>query len=255
MIAILHIPARPLVAIVVAAFVLLLANVAGAKDNCGSIDRVIVAFRLAHTLYPELKGKELSLTLAEGHGGSTGGPAMALALFIKVDKPFLKATNAGQGQASEVTTRQNADAELPLSFHYNFIDLASGGDVVCRPVQFIKDMDSKQMAEARAAINAHPEWTDAEDLEAAGKYNLRFGPDNKIGLLRTLPLGQLNMFYAPLRIERVRFSVTGVKQAGSSFADLRWYIDAREVGTPRELEITVDPFIGRIDGISESRKQ
>lgn len=255
----------PLVfAVIALSCILALSSTARSTDKCGSLDRVIIAIRLTQTLYPELKGKEFSLQFSEGTGGPLSGPADVRSFHITIDRP------QWHPPANEASRRESQSSqdniESPLYFNFSFIDYDSvqanvgkdlgkdlGRDLVCRPLQFLNESGRDQMKEARADINAHPEWTDAQDVEAAKQHGLRFGPDKKAMVLRSIPLGKLSEFYGPLHIKNARFSVAGnsIKEPHSSFADLRWYIDAEEVGTPRALQITVESFGGRIDGISE----
>jgi len=102
-------------------------------------------------------------------------------------------------------------------------------------------------------VNAHPEWTDEQDLEAARKLGMRFGPEKKAELLRILPLKELSSVYGPLQITEAEFRVTGKKEPESSFADLHWYVTAKHVGAPQklQLQILVEPFHGKIVAITE----
>jgi hypothetical protein len=83
---------------------------------------------------------------------------------------------------------------------------------------------SKEIHEAAELINAHPEWTDAQDVEAATKLGMRFGPDKNADLLRMLPLKGLSSICGPLQITEANFIIAGLKEPGSSFADLHWFI-------------------------------
>jgi hypothetical protein len=238
-------------------------NVAWGADKCGSLDRVIVAIRLARTLYPEVKGREFSLQFSEGTGGPPSSPADVRSFLIALDKPHWHPPGndgAHSDAGTESASAQGGDIDLPLYLHFEFVQPATVEAkylVSCRPHQFRNETESKQMKEARADINSDPEWSDTKELDAAKQFGLRFGPENKTALLRLIPLKELSTFYGPLRIKNVRFQIhgTGEKCAGCSFADLHWYIDAEEVGTPRALQITVEPFDGRIDGISEERER
>jgi len=77
--------------------------------------------------------------------------------------------------------------------------------VSCRPLQFRNDKESKQMKEAQTVINAHPEWTDAEESEAVNKLGLRFGPKSRNAVLGLVPLKDLTRLYGPLRITKAEF--------------------------------------------------
>jgi len=124
-------------------------------------------------------------------------------------------------------------------------------------MQFMLNRPNKMQEEARAEINAHPEWTDVEALEAAKRRGLRFGPSNKQAVLNLIPLKELSTFFGPLRIKRTQFTITSEheKDAEYSFASLSWYITAEEVGTTHALLIFVEPFGGHIVGLSEGDMQ
>jgi hypothetical protein len=126
-----------------------------------------------------------------------------------------------------------------------------GTELSCQPLKFMNRVGSKQIHAAAEVINAHPDWTDKEDLEAATKLGMRFGPDKKIDLLRILPLKGLSSVYGPLRITEANFSAAAVKQPGSNFADLHWYVTATRVNASQKLQIMVEPSHGKIVAISE----
>ena len=222
---------------------------------CGSLDRAVVAIRLAQALYPDLKGKELSLQFSEGTGGPLSSPADVRTLLITVDKPQWRPSKGdGEGTTgSQIISLRSGDIELPMYLHFEFIDAKGGAALLCRPVVFRNDKMGDMMKKARDTINAHPEWTDSQEVEASTKLGMKFGPDKKDALLKLLPLRQLSVFYGPLRIKKATFSVTGnsIKAPGASFADLSWSIQVERTGSPRgDLTIFVEPFGGRIVGIT-----
>jgi len=118
-------------------------------------------------------------------------------------------------------------------------------------LNFSNTRGSKQIHEAWDAINAHPEWTDEQDLEAARKMGMRFGPEKKADLLRILPLKELSHIYGPLQITQATFKVAGLKEPETSFADLHWFITAKRLGSQKILQIMVEPFHGQIIAISQ----
>ena len=107
------------------------------------------------------------------------------------------------------------------------------------------------MHDAWAVINGHPEWTDEQDLEAARKLGMRFGPEKKADLLRSLPLKALSSVYGMLEITQADFKIAGPKKPETSFANLHWFITASLIDTQKRLEIMVEPFHGRIIGINQ----
>ena len=84
---------------------------------------------------------------------------------------------------------------------------------------FRNDAVTQRVRDARALINAHPEWTDAQDVEAERQHGVRFGPSEKPAVLRNIPLQKLSQFLRSASCE-ARFSVAGdsMKEPHSSFA-------------------------------------
>ena len=227
-------------------------------DNCGSLDRVTHALQLAQILNPELKGGELNLQFSSG-SGPLSGSTDARSVLISVDKPpSYPGKTINQSNPELPSQSESTIVELPLYLEFGFAGSVVGkaGDVVgtkvsCYPLKFMNRVGSKQMHDAAEVINAHPEWTDAQDLEAAQKLGMRFGPDKKAELLRILPLKGLSSIYGPLQITEAKFETTGPKEPGSYFADLHWYVTAKRVGASEKVQIMIEPFYGRITAISQ----
>lgn len=97
-------------------------------------------------------------------------------------------------------------------------------------------------------MQSHPEWNAEEALSAVKRAGLRFGPNEKQKLLQGLPLTALGEIYGSLRIEHVEFSLMQEHERDAEwwFTELQWDISAKVAGTNRTLQITVDPFTGRI---------
>ena len=228
-------------------------NYAAEAEKCGSLDRVVIAIHLAQVLYPDLKGKEFSVQFSEGTGGPLSSAADVRTFSIAVGKAEWHAPGNDIAR-----TDIERDIDLPLYLYFDFTESATAASkylVSCRPLQLRNDKESKQMKEARTFINAHPEWTDAEESEAVNKLGLSFGPKSRTAVLSLIPLKDLSTLYGPLRITKAEFVMNGGgKCAGCSSADLRWWINADEVDTQRALQITIEPFQGKINGISEHRR-
>jgi hypothetical protein len=218
--------------------------------------------RLARTLYPDLRGKELSLAFSEGTGGPVSGPTDVRSLLVTIDKAQWHPPTAEMQTKAALGTPivQNDGPALPLYLRFSFIDFrktnshAVGNELTCRPQSFMNSLPSTGLREAERTINTHPEWTDAEMLTEARRLGLKFGPSDETSVVRLVPLKQLNSFYGSLRIKNAKFELygTAVKCSGCSFAHLRWYIEAEETGTSRILGISIDPFTGEITAIGES---
>lgn len=233
-------------------------------DKCGSLDRVTNALLLTQALYPEFKEREFSLQFSGGNGAPLSSPTDARTLVITVDKPQWHPPGSDAAHfdpAPQSRAAQSDDTELPLYLTFSFLNSDShsvenhDSGPVCRPVQFLNEHDGRRMREAKAVIDAHSEWTDAEESEAVNKLGLSFGPKSRTAVLRLVPLKDLSRLYGPLRITKAEFVMNGGgKCAGCSFADLRWWINVDEVDTQRALQITIEPFQGKINGISEHRR-
>jgi hypothetical protein len=150
------------------------------------------------------------------------------------------------------------EVELPLHLQFDFVRTVSdkagntvGRELTCQPWEFSNTFGGKQLHEAWDIINAHPEWTDEQDLEAARKLDMRFGPEKKADLLRMLPLKELSGIYGPLQTTVANFKTASLKEPGASFADLHWYVRAKRVSSEKSLAIMVEPFHGRIISITE----
>jgi hypothetical protein len=244
----------------IACLFLFVSSAAFGSEKCGSLDRAANAIRMAQVLYPELRGKEFSLQFSGGSGGILSGPSDARSFLITVDKPQSPPPVKTSERLDATPKSQNGgiEIELPLYLEFGFAEAILGktGDAVgtklsCQPLKFMNNKSSKHILEAAEVINAHPEWTDAQDLEAATKLGMQFGPDKKTAVLRLIPLKGLSGFYGPLRIKNIAFSVASKKEPGAYFTDLHWRITVEEIGTSRTLQIAIEPFGGKIDAIGE----
>lgn len=244
-----------------ACLVLSVSSAALVSDKCGSLDRAANAIRLAQILYPELRGRDFSLQFSEGTGGPLSGPTDVGSFLIAIDRPQWHPPHQSDGQPNskaQSSENENSEIELPLYLQFSFIrgavlgknEAVIGRELSCQPLNLSNTRGSKQIHEAWDVINAHPEWTDEQDLEAARKVGMRFGPEKKPDLLRILPLKELSGIYGPLQITKATFKVAGLKEAETSFADLHWFITARRVGTQKTMQIMVEPFQGKIIAIS-----
>jgi hypothetical protein len=243
------------------AIVALSSTSATGADKCGSLDRAANAIHMAQILYPELKGKEFSLQFSEGIGSMLSGPADVGDFLITVDKPEWHPPAQASEQLGGVFQSQDGTVEmgLPQYLRFTFIRAAIKGktgafvgrELSCWPLLFRNDKMSQRLLDAEEVINAHPEWTDEQDVEAARKLGMQYGPDKKDEILRMLPLKELSSVYGLLTITEATFRVAGLKEPGSNFADLHWYVIAKRVSTSRTLRIAVEPFQGKVTGISE----
>ena len=247
------------VCVVVSYLVLSTSGAALASDKCGSLDRVANATKLAQIIYPDLKGKEFMLQFSSG-SGPLSGPFDSRSFLITVDKDQRRPSGEKNGQLAEGaqgSQEEQTELELPLYLRFTFAESIVGrnGEPVgtepsCQPLKFMNETTSEQMHKAWEVINAHPEWTDAQDWEAAKKLGMRYGPDKKKDLFGIIPLKDLTSVYGPIHVMEAKFITTAAKEPGSNFAILTWLITVKRAGT-RGL-ITVEPFQGKVIAISLS---
>lgn len=240
----------------IACLFLFVSSAAFGSEKCGSLDRAANAIRMAQVLYPELKGKEFSVSLSSGSGDFVSGPIDTGDFSIRFDKPISQPTVNGKPQPdSEQSPATLGDGvDLPFDLHFDFIRAnVNARELVCHPLNFTSEAGHKQMEKVRRAIDPHPEWSDEEELRVARKLGLRLGAEDKSAVLKKIPLNELAKLYGPLRIYSARFSMNGgSKCTECSFVYPRWNITLSGIGTPRGLLIVVEPFFGRITSISDS---
>lgn len=229
---------------------------AATGGSCGAADRLIVALRFAQGLFPELKAREFSVTFSPGNGPLIGGPTDTSDFRIRINDPVWRPTVNGKLQPNPEQSPQRSDdaVQLPFDLHFDFVRPDVAARVLgCQPANFTSTAGYTQMEKVWSAINPHPEWSDAEELVAARKLGLRYGPEDKSAILKKIPLKELAKFYGPLRMKSAEFKMNGGgKCPGCSFADPRWYITASGSGTTHGLLIVVEPFFGKITSISDS---
>jgi hypothetical protein len=229
-------------------------------ESCGSVDRLTVALGFAQVIFPELKGKEFTVSFAPGNGTFIVGPTQADDVAVRIDDQdnFLwhpPDETADQYYAAQFEEVRRSGIELPLDLRFSFIDIhgpLKPRHLTCEPSEFTSDVGHAQMEKVYAVLNPHPEWSDAEELSAARKLGLRYGPEEKSAILEKLPLKQLAEFYGKLRIKSAEFLINGGgKCVGCSFVYPRWNVYLSGASTPRGLFIVVEPFFGKITHIGE----
>lgn len=243
-------------AVVVSILGLLQPSIASANESCGSLERFAVALRFAEVIFPELKGKELNISLSHGTGGFIDSASEMDDLQLRFDKPTWHSPGETNEKSDAVLTEtmERGGVRLPFYLYLSFIEMnppAMPRRLACHPINFTSNAGHEQMRRVQEALDPHPEWSDAQELEEARKLGLRYGPEDKNAVLRLIPLKQLSQFYGPLKIESAEFSMNaGGKCSGCSFAYPTWDVTVSGPGPVRSLSITIEPFFGRITSLS-----
>jgi len=242
--------------VVISLFGLLQPSVAGADERCGSVSRFEVSLGFAEVIFPELKNKELNISLSHGTGGFIDSESEMDDLQLRFDKPtwHLSGETNEKSDAALTETMEKGGIRLPFYLYFSFIEMnppTIPRRIACHPVHFTSDAGQEQMRRVQEVLNSHPDWSDAQELEEARKLGLRYGPGEKDVVLRLIPLKELSQFYGPLKIKSAEFSVNaGAKCSGCSFAGPSWQVRVSATHAVRWLSITVEPFFGRITSLS-----
>jgi hypothetical protein len=214
-------------------------------EGCGSVDRVLTALRLAEAIYPETKSREFDVAVGNG-SGPVAGVTDARWVMILVAKDSWRSPGTTDSQSEEDSgQKEHEDLELPFHLRFDFMSGVRGP--LCLP-DVLNDHPSEKRQKTEQRMLAHPAWSAEEALAAARDAGLRFGPKDRAKLLRTLPLKALSAIYGPLRTQHAEFALMREHEPDAewSFTELQWEISADVIGTKRILQITVDPFTGRI---------
>ncbi|MGC2183227.1 MAG: hypothetical protein WA637_08110 [Terriglobales bacterium] len=197
-------------------------------------------------IYPETRNLELDISLGNGYSGPPAYQTDGRAVMITVGKDSWLV----YGKPAPETEKYFSKKGLALPFHlrFDFIDGKKFPD--CLP-DVLNDYPSDERFNAERLMQSHPEWSAEAALAAVRESALRFGPNEKQKLLQSLPLKGLAEIYGPLRIQHAKFDLMQEheKDAEWWFTGLQWDITAEVVGTSRTVQITVDPFTGRIFAI------
>jgi hypothetical protein len=166
-------PNRLLLAVLLSLTGLLPQRLAAANESCGSVDRFVVALHFAEVIFPELKEKELNISLSHGRGGFIDSASEMDDLQLGFDKPTWHApgeTNE-KSDALLVATMEKGGVKLPLYLFFGFVEsnppTLHPRRLACHPVEFTSDAGEKQTRDIAKAIEPHPEWSDAQELEEA----------------------------------------------------------------------------------------
>src|SRR5579862_5116727 len=116
--------------------------------NCGAADRLTVALHFAQVLFPELKGKEFSVTLSSGNGNFVSGPTDTSDFTIRFDKPISHPTVNGKPQpdTDQSSATLGDGVDLPFDLYFDFIRAdVNARELACHPLKFTSEAGYKQM--------------------------------------------------------------------------------------------------------------
>ncbi len=221
------------------------------QTSSGRLNHLAAARALLSALYPELSGKDLTLSYS-GSFSFDGSPDPQPNMLDITVSPFPANHHpiiAGVIRQDPSQTAAPARTELGA-----FVWFGRGGYVYRFAAKSDKILNTSKNEALRKLIDSHPEWPDtriAEELRAAGA---KFGPDEKEQVLKTLPLARLQPILGKLRVESARFDAKVEAASANTMAILDWDIAVVGVmpdGEQVSYSLSVEPFEGGIVQITQ----
>jgi len=221
------------------------------QTSSGRLNHLAAARALLSALYPELSGKDLTLSYS-GSFSFDGSPDPQPNMLDITVSPFPANHHpiiAGVIRQDPSQTAAPARTELGA-----FVWFGRGGYVYRFAAKSDKILNTSKNEALRKLIDSHPEWPDTritEELRAAGA---KFAPDEKEQLLKTLPLARLEPILGKLRVESARFDAKVEAASANSMAMLDWDIAVVGVmpdGEQVSYSLSVEPFEGKIVQITQ----
>lgn len=206
-----------------------LVSVAVCADNIADSKAAIIR------LYPELKGKDLHVGIADGGLLETPGPLSEFTMVIQ--HPSHDVLLAGQCPIPVLSVTftfavTNTDHQLFL--------FGAGGPVV----------NEDRIKRITDEVDSHPEWSDADVLSALSKAGARFGPSARKELLDQLPIKGLSVLMGDIEVESAEFKIRDASQMREHLpaASLVWVVkvSARSNGRKLTYHIMLEPFDGKV---------
>jgi hypothetical protein len=206
-----------------------LVNVATCADNIADAKAAIIG------LYPELKGKDLHVSIADGGLLETPGPLSEFTMLVQHASHEVLPAGQCQIPALSVTFTfavTNTDHQLFL--------FGAGGAVV----------NEDKIKRITDEVDSHPEWSDANVLSAMSKAGARFGPSAKKELLDQLPIKGLSVLIGDIDVESAEFKIRDASQMREHLpsASLIWVLKVSARSNDRRVtyQIMLEPFEGKI---------
>jgi hypothetical protein len=189
-------------------------------------------------LYPELKGRGLSLIINDE--SLLDNPASPPSFTLLVLDP--KVTDPKTGMNVCTSWILAAGFAIPTSpADARIYSFSSNGSVV----------NADESEKLNSLVNAHPEWSDVQVLEALTQAGAEFGPTAKDRFVKALPMAGLELLLGNFRVVSVNFTIRDAEQLKQHLASsmLLWEADL-ETEKPsrghRKYHALFEPFRGRL---------
>jgi hypothetical protein len=189
-------------------------------------------------LYPDLKNRGLSLIIEDGT--RLDNPASPTSFDITVLDPKVLDPKTGLSVCTSwiLSTRFQFPTTPQDARIYSF---SANGAVVGRD----------ELEKLNSLVDAHPEWSDVQVLEALTKAGAEFAPAAKDRFIQALPMAGLELLLGKFRVVSMNFSIRDEEQLKQHLASsmLLWEADL-ETEKPsrghRKYYALFEPFRGRL---------
>jgi len=189
-------------------------------------------------LYPELKNRGLSLIIEDE--SRLDNHASPSSFTIKVLDPKVLDPKTGLSECTSwlISAGFQTPITPPDARIYSF---SSNGSIV----------SGDELEKLNSLVDAHPEWSDVQVLEALTQAGAEFGPIAKDRFVKALPMAGLELLLGKFRVGSVNFSIRDAEQLKQHLASstLLWEADL-ETEKPsrghRKYYALFEPFRGRL---------
>jgi hypothetical protein len=140
-----------------------------------------------------------------------------------------------------------------------------GGSIWLPPMEYgrVQEMHAysdavheQQVEDLRQLVESHPDWSNAQAVNALKQAGARFGPDDKEAFVNSLPLDKAERFLGKLKITLVEFNYPDRDRTGHFAAPaLDWTVQAEAElpdGTHPRYGLRFEPFEGKLTSLVQS---
>jgi hypothetical protein len=203
-------------------------------------DNVGLAKQALKSLYPELKGRGLHLTIDDGSRLDFAEIGGDFVIDVFEPPPHIN-----------ISVRQCPPTLVSTRFMFASGDWRLFGYSAAGPV-----VNTQKRESLNDLVDSHPEWTDSQIGEALTKAGAKFGPNAKDQLVRALPIAALEALAGKIEVISVQFTLRDKEQMKEHLpaASLMWAVEfmSHVDGQPdRKYFALFEPFEGKLTSIGK----
>jgi len=202
---------------------------------------------LVAALYPEFSGKNFDLTLSASQ--RFDDPWRQI---LRVDLQVTRYGPPNNGHPAVGSDNHGYKVILPAekySMCSGYVVFNRHGWVHELGIGDSTDTHSEQNESLSKLVEAHPEWSEADEGRALKQAGARYGPEEKEEFVHNLRLSTLQPFFGTLKILSVEFQGWSEPHKDYSFDGFSWKVKAeaeRPDGTKSPYSLYFEPFEGKL---------